>query len=268
MFLLGKLLWILLRPSSLLLVLGLAGFACVIGRRRRGALIFLGVSLGGMTLVTILPVGLLLLAPLEDRFPRIATPPPDVAGIIVLGGAVDTELTAAHGMPALNDAAERMTTLVALARRYPKAQLAFTGGNGRLLHGDLTESDVARQLFAPLGLDPARIRFEDRSRTTYENAVMLKAALHPAVGERWVLITSAWHMPRAVGLFRHAGWDVLPWPVAYKTAFTPDVLILGGLPDRLGMLDLAAHEWTGLLAYRLLGRTDALFPAPQGETPR
>jgi uncharacterized SAM-binding protein YcdF (DUF218 family) len=267
-FLISKLLWILLRPSSLLLLLGLLGLLLLYARRRSGALVCLTLSLGAMGLVVLLPIGPLMLEPLEGRFPAVTVPPAQVDGIIVLGGAVDTDLTEAHGMPALNDAAERMTTLVALSRRYPDAILAFTGGNGRLLRGRLSEADVARSLFDSLGVPPGRVRYESGSRTTYENAVLLKRLLMPRPDQRWVLITSAWHMPRSVGIFRRAGWNVLPWPVGYKTAMRLDVLMLGGLPERLGMIDLASHEWVGMVAYRLLGRTDAVFPAPQGTTPR
>jgi uncharacterized SAM-binding protein YcdF (DUF218 family) len=251
-----------------LLVLGWAGLILIIRHRRRGGLICLCASLGAMAAITVLPVGQLMLAPLEDRFPELRTPPAHVDGIIVLGGAIETELSAARGMPSLNDAAERMTQLVVLARRYPTAQLAFTGGNGLLIHGRTSEADVARQFFSQLGVDPARIVYEGRSRTTYENAVFLKAQLAPKPGQVWLLITSAWHMPRSVGLFRSAGWTVLPYPVGYKTAPGFMTAIEGSLPDRLFMVDLASHEWVGLAAYWLLGRTSALFPAPQAETPR
>jgi uncharacterized SAM-binding protein YcdF (DUF218 family) len=267
-FIISKLLWILLRPSSLLLLLGLFGLLLLFLRRRRGALTFLSLSLGGMALAVMLPIGPLLLSPLEDRFPTVTDPPAQVDGIIVLGGALETEISEARGMPSLNDAAERMTTFVTLAHRYPKAILAFTGGNGHLLRGRLTEADVARALFESLGLPADRMHYENASRTTYENAVHLKAVLAPRPEQHWILITSAWHMPRSVGLFRKAGWTVLPWPVAYKTAWRLDTLILGGLPERLGMIDVAIHEWVGLGAYWLLGRSSALFPAPQAVTPR
>jgi uncharacterized SAM-binding protein YcdF (DUF218 family) len=268
LFLVSKVLWLLVAPSTLLLVLALLGLLLLFRHRRRTGLACLSVSLGALALIAILPVGDAMLAPLEDRFPEVTAPPPDVTGIIVLGGAIETDLSAARGMPSLNAAAERMTSLVSLARRYPKARLAFTGGNGELIHAPMTEATVARDLFTQLGLDQSRIVYESRSRTTYENAVLLKAMLDPRPDQVWLLVTSAWHMPRSVGLFRHAGWTVLPYPVGYKTAPTLMTEIRGSLPDRLGMVDLATHEWVGLVAYWLLGRTSALFPAPQATTPR
>ena len=260
-FVASKILWILAAPSTLLPLIGWLGLMGVWLRRRRLGLALIAVSLGCLLLVRVLPVGEWLLAPLEDRFPRVSDPPARVDGIIVLGGALDPELTAAHGIPALNDGAERMTTFVALARRYPQAQLAFTGGNGLLLHGTLSEADGARMLFEQLGL--ARpVTYENRSRTTWENAVFLRAQLAPRPGQIWVLITSASHMPRAVGIFRSLGWPVLPWPVGYKTGASAAIEYQEAMPRRLGELDLAAHEWLGLLANRLMGRTSDLLPSP------
>lgn len=245
-----------------MLALALVGLLLHFRRRRTASLICLSVSLGLLTLIAVLPIGAWMLAPLENRFPPVRTLPANVTGIIVLGGAVDTDLSAARGMPSLNGDAERMTSLVYLARQYPNARLAFTGGNGALIHGSNTEADVARTLFTELGVNQSRIVYEDRSRNTYENVVLLKALVQPQPGQLWLLVTSAWHMPRAVGLFRQAGWSVLPYPVGYKTASLL-VDLHDGFPGRLGKVDAATHEWAGLLAYFLLGRTSAFFPAPQ-----
>jgi uncharacterized SAM-binding protein YcdF (DUF218 family) len=268
LFILSKLLWLLLAPSMLLFVLAWLGLLLVFRQHRRTGLTCLSVSLSSIALIAFLPVGDLMLAPLENRFPEVTRLPADLTGIVVLGGAVEPDLSAARGMPSLNAAAERMTTLVYLARRYPEAELAFAGGNGDLIHGRTTEASVARELFTQLGLDQNRIVYESRSRTTYENAILLKALLKPRPDQLWLLVTSAWHMPRAVGLFRHAGWFILPYPVGYKTAPSLMMAIRGSLPDRLSMVDMATHEWIGLTTYWLLGRTSALFPAPQSVTPK
>lgn len=263
LFLASKLLWQLAAPSTVLLLLAWAGLLLLLGRHRRAGLTCLLISLSAFTIIALLPVGPLMLATLEDRFPVVKVLPAHITGVIVLGGAVDPDISEARGIPTLNGDAGRMTALAYLARRYPDARLAFTGGNGAIIHGAMSEADIAREIFSELGVDQSRIVYESRSRTTYENAVLLKALLKPQPGQLWLLVTSAWHMPRAVGLFRHAGWTVLPYPVAYKTAPTLLSDLHGNFPERLGMVDLAAHEWCGLTVYWLLGRTSALFPAPE-----
>ena len=155
--------------------------------------------------------------------------------------------------------------------RYVKAkrwQRTLAYGQQRVKALGLTEADVARQLFDGLGLGDRTITYENRSRTTYENVQRLKALLGPQPGQTWLLITSAWHMPRSMGLFQHVGWSVIPYPVGYKTGPGWVMAFRGSFPDRLGLVDLAAHEWVGLTAYWLLGRTASLFPAPQASTPR
>ena len=179
LYLLSKLVWLIARPSTVLLLAGVLGVG--LHGRVRGADALVVLCIGGFTAILLLPIGWCLLRPLEDRFPPAALPD-RVDGIIVLGGAVDTDLTAARGLPALNQAAERMTGFVALARRYPGAKLAFSGGRNALLPGGLSEADVARQLFAQLGLDRSVI-YDDRSRTTDENARLLHAQIAPEAGE-------------------------------------------------------------------------------------
>jgi uncharacterized SAM-binding protein YcdF (DUF218 family) len=257
-FVLSKMLWVVLRPSALLVLLATLG---ALRGRRRGGRTLLWLGLSGLLAVMVLPLDRWALRPLEDRFAPAALPA-WVDGIIVLGGAVETRLSADRDRPSLNGAAERMTEFVALARRYPQARLVFTGGNG-LLEGGTPEAAPARALFQSLGVAPERLEFESASRTTWDNAVFSHDLLHPQQGEVWVLITSASHMPRAMGTFRQAGWPVLPWPVGYKSlsravGWLPD----SGLAERLLLLDWAAHEWAGMLAYWLMGRSDAPFPAP------
>ncbi len=265
MFEISKILWGLLRPSVLMLLLAAGGmllhWICQGAGRRAGRVMLLA-GIGGLLAVLLLPLDRWALRPLEDRFPRPPAPA-QVDGIIVLGGAIETDLSADRGLPSLNGAAERMTEFVALARRYPQVRLVFTGGNGTLSGAGGPEALAARALVEPLGVPPERVTYEAASRTTWDNAVFSFAMLHPQPGEVWLLVTSASHMPRAVGVFRHAGWQVTPWPVGYKSLRAGRVMLPeGGFAERLALLDWAVHEWTGLAAYRLLGRSDAWFPGP------
>jgi len=262
LFLASKLFWFVVRPNTLALVLALMGLAAMWrGRRRWGRwLVLLG--LGYYALVLVTPASQWTAIPLENRFARPASAPERVDGVVVLGGAVDQVLTEAHGIPALNGAAERMTEMMVLARRYPEAKLVFSGGQGTFLQGDLTEADVARELWTAMGLPPGRVLYEDRSRNTHENAVLTRELAGPKPGETWLLVTSAQHMPRAMGVFRRAGWDPVAWPVNYTTGGTPRAWYDAPFPTRLNQFEGALREWVGLLAYRLLGRTGTLFPGP------
>jgi uncharacterized SAM-binding protein YcdF (DUF218 family) len=261
LFLLSKIFWAIARPNTLALALAVLG-AILLWRRHRFGRWPLALGLGWFVAVFVLPVSALLTLPLEERFARPATPPADVAGIVVLGGAVEQMLTLAHGIPALNGAAERMTEAVALARRHPSARIVFTGGSASIVPGGATEADTARQLFTDLGLPAERLVFESESRNTHENAVLTHRLIQPKPGETWLLVTSASHMPRSVGAFRAAGWNVVPWPVNYTTGRDPALWWNWPFSTRLSQAEWALREWVGLVAYRLMARTDALFPAP------
>ena len=260
-FLASKLLWAVLRPNTMALLLAVAGLVLVWRGRRFGRWP-LALGLGWYGAVFLLPVSTALVLPLESRFVRPAALPGPVTGIVVLGGAVEQRLTAAHGIPALNGAAERMTEAVALALRHPEARLVFTGGSAAILPGGPTEADTARRLFADLGLPESRPTFEDESRNTWENAVLTHRLVQPRAGETWLLVTSASHMPRAVGSFRAAGWQVVPWPVNHTTGADPALWYNWPFPTRLNQSEGALREWLGLAVYRLTGRTEAFFPAP------
>ena len=258
-FIASKLFWAAMAPGNLLLLLLLAGVLWLARSRRRRGLFLVGIV--GLLLLTIaiLPVGEWLVAPLEARFP-VPELPQRVDGIIVLGGAVEPEVSRAHGQIALNDAAERIVEAAMLAARHPEARLVLSGGEGALLPRGDSEAEQTRTLLVELGVAPERLLVEERSRNTYENAVFSRETAQPRPGEVWLLVTSAAHMPRAVGCFRHAGWQVVPYPVDFRTEWRPRPDLM--LAKHLVLVDTAAKEWVGLLAYRLLGRTDSVFPGP------
>jgi len=163
----------------------------------------------------------------------------------------------------LGQAAERLLAAVDLYRRYPTARIVFTGGSGNVVFGGPPESGMAARFLQSLGVPRERIEVESRSRNTMENAVNTKRLVEPKPGERWLLITSAAHMPRAMGLFREAGFFVEAYPVDWQTGGWRDIAtqslsLLGGFVH----LDNAAHEWVGLVVDRINGRTSTLFPGP------
>ncbi|MCW2283099.1 uncharacterized SAM-binding protein YcdF (DUF218 family) [Rhodoblastus acidophilus] len=258
-FVASKIFWFVASPLHLGLFAISFGLWRVVRQRRGVGLIGFGFVLIGA--MTFLPVGAALLRPLEDRFPvqSLDMPPPD--GIIVLGGAMDERIGAARGQPQLNDAGERMTAGVALARAFPRAKLVFSGGSGALLSREETESDAARQFWRELGVPDSQMIFENASRNTYENALFTQNLVHPGAGERWLLVTSAWHMPRAIGVFRALGMNPTAFPVDFRTfGNDEDWKPPGDGPMALRNTETAVREWIGLLTYWLTGKTDALLP--------
>jgi len=258
-FFLSKVLWELVRPSTFLLLTTVLGTLLLWSRWHRPGRILVSISLAGMLLPAILPLAPLLEGPLENHFPQPVLPP-RVDGVIVLGGAENPATSAARGQVVLNGAGERLLTGLELAQRYPQAKLVFTGGSSALLGDGVSSATVAERLFSAFGIDRSRTVLERSSRNTHENASFTFAEVRPRPGETWVLVTSAMHLPRSVGLFRKAGWQVIPYPVDYRSSgralFAPSLRFI----EELGYVDHAVREWTGLIAYRLLGRTDALFP--------
>lgn len=267
-FYVAKVVWFFLQPSSLVM-LALAGAWWSQrrdpkfeggGRAARG-LTKLGL---GLCLVALSPVPNWLIFPLEQRFERADLAGLPITGIVILGGGEEAPIGFARHTHALNEAGERISEAVALARKLPQARIVFSGGSAALLPGAATEAGVVASMLSDMGVAPERITIEDRSRDTWENATFTKAMIEPKPGERWLLVTSAWHMPRSIGVFRAAGFMVEAWPVDYRTAGWRDALTFFQSPaDGLRRLDLVAKEYSGLLAYWLKGRTSSLFPAPE-----
>jgi len=262
-FILSKILGFFALPSNLIISLGILGVLLLRTRHARAGWQIVIVSLLLLAAVGFSPIGNVMMLNLEQRFPPWDAARGEPAGIVVLGGALSPEISAARGAAALNEAAERLTAAVELARRYPNARIVYSGGSGNLLHSDVSEADQALPQFEKLGLVRARVLLESRSRNTAENAVFSKRLAKPKPGERWLLVTSAHHMPRAVACFRRAGFAVEPYPVDWRTRGRDDLTEpFGSLAGGLARADAAAKEYVGLFVYWLTGRTSELWPGP------
>jgi len=240
-------------PSNLVILIGSVGLLLLPTRFARAGRWLAFVSLIFLAILGLSPIGNALLIPLEDRFPPwdAARGAPD--GIIVLGGTID----------AWGPRNERLLVVPELLRRYPNAHVLFSGGSGALIDDGDPEAKFAARLLNSLGIAPSRIILEDRSRNTLENAVFSKAIVQPKPGERWLLVTSAYHMPRAIGVFRKAGFPVEPYPVDWRTRGAEDAMRpFATIGDGLRRTNTAVHEWVGLAVYWLTGRSSELFPAP------
>jgi uncharacterized SAM-binding protein YcdF (DUF218 family) len=262
-FVLAKTLGFFALPSNFLIALGIAGILLLLTRYRRLASWLVVTSLVLIAFAGLSPLGNLLILPLEQRFPpwEATRGPPD--GIVVLGGAVSPDVSAARGVVALNGAATRIIAAAELARRYPNARVIYSGGSNALFSDRIAEAPFAVQELETLGVAHDRITAEEQSRNTVENAVFSRLIAQPKPGERWLLVTSAFHMPRAIAAFRAAGFPVEAYPVDWQTRGPIDATrLFGSLSEGLGRTDIAVHEWLGLLSYRLAGKTKELFPAP------
>ena len=261
-FTLSKTVGFLLLPSNLLICAGLVGLALMATRWRRAGRRVAIVSLLLLLALSVLPLGKLLAGRLEDRFPRWDAARGAPTGIVILGGAIDPDLSADRGELNLGGSAARVIAIAKLARQFPQARILYSGGNGSLLSSGGPEADFVYPILDDFGVPRSRVTLETRSRNTAENAAFSKEVAQPKPGERWLLVTSAMHMPRAVGCFRRAGFPVEAYPVDWTTLTHPKLAPSLAPVANLARLDDAAHEWEGLLVYWLSGRTSAFLPAP------
>jgi len=262
-FTLSKLLGFFALPSNTLISVGLIGLVLLCTRFTRLASWLIVTSLVLIAIAGLSPLGNALILPLEQRFPQWDASRGAPDGIVLLGGMITPDVSSARGTVALNEAAERITATAELARRYPDARIIMTGGSGALIFAEGAEAIFAVRQLEALGIAHDRITAEEQSRNTIENAVFSRLIANPKPGERWLLVTSAYHMPRAMGVFRAAGFPVEAYPVDWRTRGPADLVRpFSSLSDGLQRTDTAAHEWVGLFAYWITGQTTALFPAP------
>lgn len=266
MFILSKAVGILSDPFTLFYLVVVSGCLLLRFRRTRGAgRTVLGFALTVVALLALVPFEKPLVTWLEDRFPPPGEMPAHVDGIIILGGGLNPILSAARAMPSLNSAAARMTAAIPLAQRYPDARIIFTGGSGAALEQRFKEARYVADFYREIGFDPGRIVFEDQSRNTRENALLSKQIMAPRPGETWLLITSAFHMPRSVACFRAVGWPVTAYPVDYHTTGESGLDwsdLRFSVAAGLGGLSLILHEAMGLIGYWLAGWTGSILPDP------
>lgn len=218
-------------------------------RRVAPAMLWLGLLVLGLLGFEALPHA--LLRPLENRYavPTEAAVGRHV-GVVVLGGALGhPDIYQKHRQVPLGEAAERMTVPVGLLRQHPKLQLVFSGGEGRLLPFGVTEAQLAKTFYQEQAVDMSRVTLEEVSRTTRENAREVANLLGSRCNEPWLLVTSAWHMPRAMAEFEAVGCRVTPYPVDFRTsAVTPWTEY--SLARSLLLWQTALHEWLGMSVYR------------------
>lgn len=260
---LSKVFWLFFQPVTIFFVLILIAFLAIWRGFRGLSMSALGLSISMLFLAAFTTLGAVLLAPLEDRFAKPDAMPQRVDGIVVLGGYMNGEINAGRKGFELNSAADRIFETMRLARLYPDARIIVSGGEGAFFENSAKEADSTRQMLTALGFTGARYIYENKSRNTVENAVFSRELAQPKPSETWLLVTSAYHMPRSIGCFRKADFDVIAWPVDYKTRSGEHLaLYLESPNEALSRFSVAMREWVGLTAYWLAGKTDMLLPQP------
>src|SRR5437868_5796112 len=143
----------MLLPSNFLIGMGLLGAVLLFTRFSSAGRRLVLASLVLLAICGFSPLGNLLLYPLEARFPPWdpARGAPD--GIVVLGGSINSELSAARGVTVFRGSADRIIAGAGLAHQYPNARIVFSGGNPNLVSSDAAkEADYAAQAFERLGV--------------------------------------------------------------------------------------------------------------------
>jgi len=258
----SKVFWMIANPGNLLLILFMIGMLALMMRAWRFGRRLIGLAVVLSLMIAIVPIGNHLLYKLENRFPVQVKLPEQIDGVIVLGGFSNQFVTKARGQVALNGAVERLIALVSLSKRYPRAKLVLTGGSGDLFRQNVKEVETLGPVLNVFGLQKERIVLEKNSRNTFENAKFTYEKFKPKKGQNWLLVTSAFHMPRAVGSFRKVGWSVIPYPVDFNIEGKKDLELGFNFIGGIGALNKGMHEWIGFFVYRLMERSESIFPAP------
>lgn len=248
---LSKLFWFICAPSHIAVWLIVAAAVLLFLRRQRTARTCAIASAVILIVLGFTPASIWMMHPIENATAR-GPLPRHIDGILILGGGTNGEIYKDRGTATPAQGMTRLAAGYTLARQHPEARVVFSGGPFPLSDPD-SEAGAARSLLIGLGLDQSRIILEPASRNTWENFINTRAMVKPKAGEKWVLVTSAFHMPRALAIASRVKWPMIPWPSDYTTSMDSDYDYTD-FSDNLERTDLAVHEAIGLLAYRLSGK--------------
>ena len=255
-FYLSKILWLIVNPFNIFIFITLfTMFLYFINFRRLSLIIYL-INFIFIALISFLPIGSYLTYIIEKEFHTNTKFPDQVDGILILGGATNPLLFKEFDQISLNGSAERLVESVMIIRKFEKAKVIFSGGSGIVNRSDLGHSQVAKLFYKKIGVDINKIFFEDKSRNTHENIIYSKKIAKPKKNENWLLITSAFHMKRALLIAEKNNWKFIPYAVDFKNIkefkLTPNLNLL----SNLNSFQSGLHEWLGLVSYYLMGRTE------------
>lgn len=261
MFAFSKVVGWLLNPVSLAIILIVLSVVAAIFRFRKTGILFgIGTALW-LIIVLYSPLATWLIRPLEQQFEKVEIGG-DFSGIIVIGGGIESDISASLNHIEFAAGADRLIQGIVLAKKFPDVKVIYTSGTGRLEEDAMRSADIAGDFILQNGIDKSRIILERNSRNTFENVEFTKKILgREATNGKYVVITSAFHMPRTIGIFRAQGVKVIPYPVDYRTINNDKLVDPSRSPmDNFVNMSIALREWSGLVSYYLIGRTRQIFP--------
>jgi uncharacterized SAM-binding protein YcdF (DUF218 family) len=188
------------------------------------------------------------------------TPDHDLAntkyeGAIVLGGIGDIDLR----LKKINfsGSSDRLFQTLPLYYKGRIKHIIFTGGSGSIEFPEKREGLFVKKYLESIHVPDSALIIESQSKNTYENAVFTKKILDSLqISGNFLLVTSAYHMPRALAIFKKAGYkNITPYTTNRSSGirrFSFDHLFIPN-PGALFALEFLIHEWIGFITYKLKG---------------
>ena len=258
-FYLSKILWLIINPFNIFLFFIFFGFFANFFLRDIIFKITLFFVILTFIIIAVIPTGNYMFYQLEKKFHLKTILPEQIDGILILSGATNPLLTKEFDQINLNGSVERLTESIQLHKKYPAATIIYSGGSGSLKYPDLTHSYVAKKFFIQQQVNLDKIIFESKSRNTFENIFYSKEISSPQPNENWILVTTAFHMTRALNVAEKLNWEFIPYAVDFyipkKFSWKPSLNFIGNIYS----MHSASHEWVGLVAYYLMGRTNKIY---------
>ena len=258
-FYLSKILWLIINPFNIFIFFIFFGFISHFFLRNIFYKLSFFIAMLFFVITALMPTGKYMFYQLEKKFHSKILLPKKIDGILILSGATNPLLTKEFDQINLNGSIERLTESIQLLKKYPTAKIIFSGGSGSLQNPDLTHAYVAKKFYIQQQIDVNKIIFESKSRNTFENIFFSKEIANPKPTENWILITTAFHMTRALNIGEKLNWQFIPYAVDFqlskKFSWKPTLNFL----NNILLMQSASHEWVGLIAYYFMGRTNKIY---------
>jgi uncharacterized SAM-binding protein YcdF (DUF218 family) len=258
-FYLSKIIWFLFNPFNLILILLFFGLLLNLIPLKLFSKICYLFSFLLFFITGILPIGSFLNYNLEKDFFYTASYPEHIDGILILGGATNPFLSNEHNQINFNDSSERLIESIFLIKRFPDAKVIFSGGSGSISEPNLTHAFVAKKFFQNMDIDHKKIIYEDKSRNTYENILFSKRIARPHSAEKWLLVTSAFHLKRSLAISEKLKWTFIPFATDFNKSKKFKWRLSINFLSNINEFNKASHEWMGLISYYLMGRSSSIF---------